>query len=176
MTLRWDSELATRHKLAILESIASGTSLDAIPAGSSTFIANFWETNAALVRAGHVDLRLMYPQFGPTIRYWHAVLEPSTKRYRTENQVRVLEYFDWLANEMARVDRARGVMVTIDEAYVRDRLDESIARYRQDLEQAERLRGPAAAEPERPLRSVSAIAAPAASPPRSEDSETSSDG
>src|SRR5689334_15169109 len=111
MTSIWESELASRHKLAILESIAAGTPLDSIPQGSATFVQNFWEQNAALVRAGHVDLKMMYPQFGPNIRYWHAVTAPNMRRYRQENQVRVFEYFDWLNDRMTEVDRHRGVTV-----------------------------------------------------------------
>ena len=140
MTARWDGELAARHKLAILEAIEAGTAFDAIPEASATYVGNFWEQTAALVRAGHVDLKNMYPQFGPTIRYWHAVLEANTQRYRRENRVRVFEYFDWLADQMARVDRARGVTVMIDEEYVRATLTSRIDRFRGEIQQAEQLR------------------------------------
>lgn len=141
MSARWDSELAARHKLAILEAIEAGTPFDAIPEASATFIGNFWEQNSALVRAGHVDLKIMYPQFGPSIRYWHAVLDQNTRRYRAENQVRVFEYFDWLAEQMTRVDHAKGVKVAIDEAYIHATLQGRIRRFRGEIEQAERLRG-----------------------------------
>jgi hypothetical protein len=141
MTARWDSELAARHKLAILEAIHAGAAFDAIPEASATFVGNFWEQTAALVRAGHVDLKNMYPQFGPTIRYWHAVLEANTQRYRRDNRVRVFENFDWLADQMTRVDRARGVNVAIDEEYVRATLSSRINRFRGEIEQAEELRG-----------------------------------
>jgi hypothetical protein len=141
ITARWDSELAARHKLAILEAIEMGTAFDAIPEASATFIGNFWEQTAALVRAGHVDLKNMYPQFGPTIRYWHAVLDANTQRYRRENRVRVFEYFDWLADQMARVDRERGVTVAIDEEYVRATLTSRINRFRGEIQQAGQLRG-----------------------------------
>jgi hypothetical protein len=140
LTAAWETELLARHKLAILEAIAAGVPLENIPEGSATVIENFWEHTGALVRAGHIDAKMMYPQYGPIIRYWHAVVTPNVRRYRAESRTRVFESLDWLAERMAEVDRARGDDVAIDEAYIRSTLGRRIERFRDEIRQAEQVR------------------------------------
>jgi len=136
----WGSELAARHRLAILEAIAAGTSLDRLPSGSTSFIAAFWEDLAALVRAGHVDPRTVHDSFGPAIRYWSVILGPSTAAYRAEMKVRVMEHFDWLVARMTAMDRAEHRPFHIDDAYIADTLESRITALRDELRQAEAVR------------------------------------
>jgi hypothetical protein len=99
-----------------------------------TFLA-IWR-QLALARSANA----LYPQYGPIIRYWHAVVTPNVRRYRAESRTRVYESLDWLAERMADVDRARREDVAIDEAYIRATLDRRIDRFRDEIRQAEQVR------------------------------------
>ena len=140
ITAAWDTERAVRHKLAVLEAIKGGVELESIPESSATFIADFWEGTAVLVRAGHIDLKVLYSLFGPGIRYWWAVIAPNIRRYRAETGIRCLEHFEWLAGRLAERDRSRGITLEFDEAHIRSTIDRRIANFRDDIELAEQLR------------------------------------
>lgn len=144
ITDEWESERSTRHQLAILEALRSGVSYEAIPAGATSYISSFWERWSALVRAGHVDTKIIHDYFGPSIRYWHVILDPSTRRYRADNRIRVMEHFDWLANTMHAMDRKEGRVTVVDDAYIKSTLDGRIERLRDFIRIEEELRSDAA--------------------------------
>ena len=136
----WGSERAIRHRLAVLESLEAGTAPERIPEGAASYIADFWEQCAALVHAGHIDSKIIYNQFGPSIRYWWAVVAPNVHRYRTETGVTSTQHFEWLAQQMADRDRARGISQSLDLDYVRSTLELRIERLRDEIRLAEELR------------------------------------
>ena len=60
----WESERMTRHSLEIYLALREGVDLEDIPEGAATSITNFLESVAALIRAGHIDRKLVYEFLG----------------------------------------------------------------------------------------------------------------
>jgi hypothetical protein len=148
ITEAWDSERSVRHRVAILESILSGASFEAIPEGAATYLGNFWEHWAGLVRAGHIDARLMHSEWAPAIRYWNVLLAPNKRRSRAETGYRFGEHFDWLAGVMEAMDNKTGRAFAFDEAYVKSTLDRRLGWLRDELRVTHELRAIVIAAPE----------------------------
>ncbi|MDO8483354.1 MAG: hypothetical protein Q7S35_00225, partial [Candidatus Limnocylindrales bacterium] len=108
---------------------------------AATFLINFLENVAALVRAGHVDRRLVYENFGSRCRWWWVALAPNTRRARMEaKDPTVGEHFEWLAGVMAELDRKAGVGVPYDDAHLASTLDRRIQNAQDQMRVAEELR------------------------------------
>ena len=60
----WESERMTRHSLEVYLALREGVDLENIPEGAATSITNYLESVAALIRAGHVDRKLVYEFLG----------------------------------------------------------------------------------------------------------------
>jgi hypothetical protein len=137
----WESEEMSRHALNVL--VALGRS-DAshVPDGSALFIGNYWETVGLLVRAGHLDLDLAREVMGVNCQWWWAALGPYFRRVRSESGVPELhEAFEWLAREMARLDRKTGEATVIDAAFVAASRPQRLRNYRDRIAVAESTRG-----------------------------------
>lgn len=115
------SERLTRFRLDVLLALRDGADRAELPEGAAASVADFWEGVASLVRAGHVDLGLVYDALGGSCRWWWAALEPYTRRTRlTFDDPAIGEHHEWLAREMAAMDRKAGVTPTYDgEAFTR---------------------------------------------------------
>jgi hypothetical protein len=137
----WASERATRHTLDIYLALREGVNPEQVPYGAASFVADFWESVALLVRAGHVDRRLVYEYMGNSVRWWWAALAPWTRRSRIERgDPKNGEHHEWLAGLMAEMDGKAGVGPLYDEAYLASTLGRRIENEQGRLRIAEELR------------------------------------
>jgi hypothetical protein len=96
---QWNSEPHMRTRLSAARAIKAGNSA---PMASMVAIGNFWEGVATLVRLGHVDPRFVYDALGNSARYWWALMEDETLRYREETESDdLMVHFEWLAAKFA---------------------------------------------------------------------------
>ena len=87
----------TRHTLDVYLALREGVEMVNIPEGAATSITNYLETVAALIRAGHIDRKLVYAFLGSRYRWWWALLAPNIRRAREEaDDPAVGEHFEWL--------------------------------------------------------------------------------
>ena len=137
----WDSERMNRHKLEILLALREGVRPENVPSGAASYVRDFWDDMALLIKAGHVDRRLVYESFTAPCRAWWATLAPVTRRLRIEAaDPRLSAYHEWLAGVMAEMDAKAGLVQTYDEAFITSQLDERVERARDQIRIAEELR------------------------------------
>ena len=137
----WESERMARQTLEIYVALRDGVDLVNIPEGASTSIMNYLETVASLIRAGHIDRKLIYEFMGSRYRWWWVVLAPNIRRARQEAEdPAVGEHFEWLVGVMADMDRKTGVRASYDEAHLPTSLDRRIQNTQDRMRAAEELR------------------------------------
>jgi len=137
----WDSERMNRHKLEILLAIRDEAKPENVPSGAASFVRDFWDDVGGLVRARHVDRRLIYTSLGNPCRAWWATLTPVVRLLRIEaSDPRLSENHEWLAGVMAEMDMKARVGLVYDEAMLASALDERIQRARDQIRVAEELR------------------------------------
>ena len=106
----------SRSKLAVLVAVRDGNAAN-VSIRAAGEVGNFWERTAYLVRAGHIDRRLVHEYLGNSARSWVGWLTPSTHLWRErEEEPRLQEHFEWLVGLMAEMDRKAGSTLTYDEA------------------------------------------------------------
>jgi len=153
----WESERMTRHTLEIYLALREGVDLENIPEGAATSITNYLESVAALIRAGHIDRKLVYESLGSRYQWWWVLLAPNIRRARNEAEdPAVGEHFEWLAGVMAGMDRKTGVRAVYDDSHVASTLGRRIQNAQERMRAAEELRAVIV----RPM-SPAAFAAPA---------------
>jgi hypothetical protein len=141
LTTDWESERMNRHKLEILLALREGVKPENVPSGAASYVRDFWDDMALLIRAGHVDRKLVYDSFTAPCRAWWATLAPVTRRLRIEAaDPRLSVYHEWLAGVMAEMDAKAGLVLTYDEAFIASTLDERLQRARDVIRVAEELR------------------------------------
>jgi hypothetical protein len=134
-----NSERLTWAFYDVLSSIASGTPPPDIPDGAASAIGDQWESVGLLVRGRHLDRRVAYTAFSFGVQYDWAVLAPFTAKIRAATgMAAIFEHFEWLAREMAGMDRARGTVVVFDDAYLTNRRPESLEMLRDRIRTFER--------------------------------------
>jgi len=137
----WRSESLTRHTLSVATALRNGVAPEKVPYGAASVIGDFWEGIGYLVRAGHIDRRLLYESLGSGPRWWWAALSRWAETVRTETGQRgALEHFEWLAGEMASMDRKVGASVVYDASYITTTLNKRIENDEDRLRIAEELR------------------------------------
>lgn len=137
----WDSEYTTRQTLEIYRALQGNAIAADIPEGAATFLINYWERAAGLVRAGHLDRSLVYDYMGSRCQWWWTALSPNTRRARVEAADPTIgEHFEWLAGLMARMDSEAKVGVPYDDEQVLSTLDRRIQNAQERLRNAEDLR------------------------------------
>jgi hypothetical protein len=137
----WRYESSTRHTLAIRIALRDGVAPEKLPYGAASVIGDFWEGIAYLVRAGHIDRKLLYESLGSGPRWWWAALSLWAESVRSETGQRgLLEHFEWLAGEMASMDRKAGASVVYDDPYIAGTLNRAIENDEDRLRVAEELR------------------------------------
>jgi hypothetical protein len=155
----WDSERMNRHKLEILLALRAGVKPENVPSGAASYVRDFWDDMALLIKAGHIDRRLVYESFTAPCRAWWATLAPVVRRLRTEaGDPRLSNFHEWLAGVMAEMDARSGVVLKYDEAFIASSLDERIERARDQIRISEELRAVI-------IRPTSPGAPPASPPP-----------
>jgi hypothetical protein len=111
-------------------------------------IGNFWEHVAALVRARHLSLPLVYDQLGSQCQTTWNILEPQVRDMQATDGAGVWDNFAWLAAQCARLHTASGKddgSMTM-EAF-RERLPEIIASLRHSIADFEATRAVIVAPP-----------------------------
>ena len=137
----WESERMTRHSLEVYLALREGVDLENIPEGAATSITNYLESVAALIRAGHVEQKLVYEFLGSRYQWWWVLLAPNIRRARQEaGDPAVGEHFEWLVGVMAHMDRKTGVRAVYDDAHVAGTLDRRIQNAQERMQAAEELR------------------------------------
>jgi len=141
LSSEWESERMNRHKLEILRALREGVAPENVPSGAAGYVRDFWDDMALLIRAGHVDRKLVYESFTAPCRAWWATLAPVTYRLRIEAaDPRLSMNHEWLAGVMAEMDAKAGLALTYDEAFMASTLDERLQRARDVIRVAEELR------------------------------------
>jgi hypothetical protein len=135
----WESERAVRHKLAISRALHDGVAAEDVPEGAASWLSDFWERLAGLVREGHVDRKVVHDDLGASCQVWWLVLAPNIRRYRAETGSNSGEHFEWLAGAMAEIDRKAGQPVIAIESFVGN-LDRRIQKFQEQVSLFEELR------------------------------------
>jgi hypothetical protein len=144
LSKEWSSERMSRNRLAIYLALRDGTKPDALPPGPASYVADYWEGLAGLVRAGHVDITVVRDFLGSSCRQWWAALAPFTRaaRLRYDDQS-IGEHHEWLARTIADMDRKAGLTHSThlyDESPSAAELSGRIERQQSDIRMAEELR------------------------------------
>lgn len=135
------SELLMRSRLAVLIARRDGADPGATVRAAASEIGNFWERVGLLVRAGHLDRRLVYEYLGGQVQLWWALLAATEKRWRdSERDSSIHEHFEWLADVSADLDRSAGTPLAYDEAHLAALLKPAIEADRESIRTAEELR------------------------------------
>lgn len=134
------AEPMLRMKLEILRALRNGAEPTALPYGAVSYVTDFWEDNAALVRLGHFDARMLYMTTGDGCLRWWLTLQPFLAATRVERgDPRLAENFEWLATMMAGFNRRDGIAeLTLER--IRQNLDGYLQNNEDRLRTAESLR------------------------------------
>jgi hypothetical protein len=142
------SERTARNALEICLALKSGVKPEDLPEGPVSYMQDYWENVAGLVRAGHLEARLLDRFAGGQCRWWWAALEANVRNYRyVTGNARSGEHLEWLAQTMARMERKTGLTRVVDEAAIARGLDRTIDRSRARIRIAEELRSVTAPPP-----------------------------
>jgi hypothetical protein len=125
----------------IYQALRDGCKPADVPFGAASYVIDFWEDIGVLVRQGHIDRRLLHETMGNGCRRWWAALQPFVERVRTEVGPRAAEHFEWLAGQMADLDRHVGDATIYDAEYIARTLENHLRNQRDRLRTAEELRG-----------------------------------
>jgi hypothetical protein len=137
----WTAEAMTRSRLAVLNSLRDGVDSKSVPGQAGGSIGNFWDRVGYLVKAGHIQPQLVWEYFSNTCETWWAWLAPFAEETRRRFEVpQIFENFQWLAGQMAEMDRRAGQSVSFDEAYLARQLRPFIESNVDALRTAEELR------------------------------------
>ena len=105
----WRSESLVRHTLTLREAIRDGVPWADLPYGAASTVGDFWEGIGYLVGRGHIDRNLLHQGVGGAPQWWWAALSEWAAKVRADTEdPQALEYFEWLAGEMAAIDRRGG--------------------------------------------------------------------
>jgi hypothetical protein len=135
------AEPMLRVKLEIYRALSDGRDPAAIPHSAASYVSDFWEDVGVLVRHGHIDQRLLHEAMGNSCRRWWATLRPWTDQVRTVVHPRAAEQFEWLADQMADLDRRAGDTTTYDSEYLARTLETMLQSHVDRLRMVEELRG-----------------------------------
>jgi hypothetical protein len=96
---QWESEEMLRARLAICRAFVAGTEM---PEAAMVSIGNYWEYIASLVRAGHVNERLVSQTIGGGAPITWGVIAEQTARLRVERMdPTIFVNFEWLTKRMS---------------------------------------------------------------------------
>ena len=113
------SERFNRSRLAILLALQHKLDPATSARAACSEIGNFWERVGFLVRAGHIQRRLVFEYFSNSVQLWWAWLAPTIRTWRVHEQdPLIFEHFEWLASSMGDLDRAKGPQRVLDDAYL----------------------------------------------------------
>jgi len=127
----FDNELRSERMVwafhDVLVASQQGVQSQDLPAGAADAMATHWESVGTLVRGRNLERRAVYDQFSFGVQYDWARLHAFAEKVRAATGMpAIYEHFQWLAEEMARIDRERGQEITFDAAYLAARLPDSL--------------------------------------------------
>lgn len=167
MERAWTSERMSRSKLDVAEALRAGVAPLDIPDKASSHIGDFWERMGYLTRTGYMNRTFVYEQWSMLVQQWWARLRPSAVAVRERDQEpEIWVEFEWLATQMAAMDRKRRVHHPLDpESLARD-LPNLVEQMRQAVAIDEALRTITVRIDSTPVPVIHADGtAPAAGPP-----------
>jgi hypothetical protein len=137
----WSSEAMHRRQLAFLVALREGTEPGKLPWVAVNYIGPYFVDLGYRVRMGHVDRRFVHKSLGPTIRTWWTWLTPSLTVLRERSGDQQLGGdFEWLAQQMAELDRKAGSTRSYDAAHLAGQIPGNIEDLREGIRLAEELR------------------------------------
>jgi len=102
-----DSERMIRNEVDLLVALGDRPDPADIPPGAAYVVGGFWQKTGALVRSGHLDPKLLRAGSLDAVQFWWPAMAPYARRERAQRpSPGFLGDFEWLANELARLDRA----------------------------------------------------------------------
>ena len=158
----WDSERLIMNRVDVYVALHEGADPAHVPDGAAGGLADYWEGVGALVRAGHLDRRLLWTSFGATCQRWWVLLAPYARFVRTrDHDVRLFENFEWLSRALDELDRRAGTTTNrFDDAGDPEVVAARLVRTRDQLRVAQALRSVILATPEAVPAAPPATAAP----------------
>ncbi|HEX7951405.1 MAG TPA: hypothetical protein VF494_13725 [Candidatus Limnocylindrales bacterium] len=136
----WQVYELVKAKVAILTAIRDGRDLATTQMRSFQAVGNYWERIGYLVRAGHIDSKLMNETFSD-VDIWWMWLAPTTRNLRREMSDDTLgEHFEWLAALSQKLDAKRGATAVDADALARY-LSIALRSGIEALQEAEEARG-----------------------------------
>ena len=78
------AEPMLRVKVEIYQALRNGCKPTEVPFGAASYMIDFWEDVAVLVRQGHINRRLLHETMGNGCRRWWGTLHPFVERVRAE--------------------------------------------------------------------------------------------
>jgi hypothetical protein len=137
----WTSEAMYRRQLAFLVALRAGTEPANLPWVAVNYIGPYFGDLAYRVRVGHLDRRFVHKRLGPMVRTWWTWLTPSLVVLRHEyGDQEVGRDFEWLAAQMAELDRKAGATRDYDPAHMAGWIPGMIDNLREGIRLAEELR------------------------------------
>jgi hypothetical protein len=133
-TREWDSERFLSYRLAVVVALKGGAYPAGVPGAAAVTLGNYWEGIGALVRAGHLDRKLLWDSNGNACQLWWEYLGPYFQSTRARlGDPAILENFEWLARQMSSMDRRAGLVVAYGGARLPAALDDIIGNTRERL-------------------------------------------
>ena len=137
----WNSERFLSYRLNVLVALQDGADPAHVSGAAADPLSNYWEGIGTLVRAGHLDRRLLWDNHGNSCQAWWGYLGPYCRatRARLEDPA-IFENFEWLADAMDAMDRQAGGRVVYNEALLTSLLASGINNTRERLRIEQSLR------------------------------------
>jgi hypothetical protein len=141
----WEGERMVRSRLALYRAVADGGDLSVI----TVPIGNFWENIGALVRAGHIELPVVWEYLGSSCRTTWGLIDGEVRRVQAEEGTTIWQHFVWLNGELERLDRLHGdLQERYTRAFLMPQLPRFIASMRATLDTLEAMRTALVTAPE----------------------------
>ena len=135
-------EPMVRMQYEIIKALHEGRDPAAVPPGAATYVVDFWEQVATLVRLRQIDREMLFMTLGMgAVPLW-TLLRPFMDRIRSDrSEPKLGEQFEWLAGVMA--DRARRAgYVEVDADHILPNIGAYYENLSDRLRSAEELRRP----------------------------------
>jgi hypothetical protein len=134
----WESERMLRHRLEVLIALRDGTDPAQLPVAASNATGDYWDRVGTLARGGHLNRKVID---GANCQLWWATLAPNVRKVRSEwGDPKIGDDFEWLAGEMAEMNRRDGTGIIPYEETLVTKLEGRIAATRDAIHVEQALR------------------------------------
>lgn len=104
LNAQWASERFLRYRLVVAIAQRDGTPPEEIPRGGPVAIGNFFEDVAAFTKTKYLNKKPVVGLMGVEVYWTWDALQPFVQLMRQVNGSNVWEDWEWLANEVLRLD------------------------------------------------------------------------